>query len=79
MLAKGIIFLSMIISSSSRKGTKDFMKKGNKYTKDEVLDLVKERVRQNKNIFTDKEINTIIDNIDTYTKIYLIAIIDTKM
>lgn len=55
------------------------MKKGNKYTKDEVLDLVKERVRQNKNIFTDKEINTIIDNIDTYTKIYLIAIIDTKM
>lgn len=55
------------------------MKSRNNYTKDDVLDLVKERARQNKNIFTDKEINTIIGNIDTYTKIYLIAIIDIKM
>lgn len=55
------------------------MKSRNKYTKDDVLDLIKERIEQNKNMFTEKETNIINNNINTFCKIYLMAIIDTKM
>lgn len=54
------------------------MKRKNKYTKDDFFNLVKERVEQNKNMFTENEIKIIEDNIDVFSKIYLIAIIDAE-
>ncbi len=55
------------------------MKSKNNYTKDDILDLVKERIMQNKNLFSEKEYGIINENIYICSKIYLLAIIDTKM
>lgn len=63
----------------SRKGTKEYMKDTNKYTKDDVLSFVKERVTDNNELFTKEEINIIKNNINIFGKIYLMAVIDMKM
>lgn len=46
--------------------------------KDDVLSFVKERIEDNKKLFTQQECDNISDNISTYMKIYLIAILDNN-
>ncbi len=41
--------------------------------------LIKERIEENKNLFTQQEYDNINKNIDTYMKVYLLAILDDKM
>ena len=41
--------------------------------------LIKERIKDNKNLFTQQEYDNISENIDTYIKVYLLAILDNKM
>lgn len=55
------------------------MKDTNKYTKDDILNFVKERVSDNNELFTEEEINIIKNNINIFGKIYLMAVIDMKM
>ncbi len=52
------------------------MKSENNYTKNDILDLVKERLLQNKNCFSEEEYVTITENIHMYSKIYILAIKD---
>ncbi len=44
--------------------------------KDVVKELLINRVQQNKKIFTNKEYFDIMNNIDNYTKVYVLGIID---
>ena len=44
-----------------------------------IEDLIKERIKNNKNLFSQKEYDNISENINTYIKVYLLAILDDKM
>ncbi len=44
-----------------------------------IENLIKERIEENKNLFTQQEYDNINKNIDTYMKVYLLAILDDKM
>ena len=46
--------------------------------KDDILNFVKERIENNKNLFTQQEYDNINKNINLYIKIYLIAILDNN-
>ena len=41
--------------------------------------LIKERIKDNKNLFTQQEYDNINKNIDTYIKVYFLAILDDEM
>ena len=43
-----------------------------------VKELFKKRLQQNQEIITDKEYYDIINNIDSYIKVYLLGAIDVK-
>ncbi len=55
------------------------MKIRNNYTKKQIIEIVKERVKDNKKLFTQQEYDNINKNIDTYIKVYLLAILDNEM
>jgi len=42
-----------------------------------IEEILKERIKDNKELFTQEEIDDIISN-DTYTKIYLLGMLDAK-
>ncbi len=44
-----------------------------------IENLIKERIEDNKKLFTQQEYDNISENIDTYIKVYLLAILDDKM
>ena len=44
-----------------------------------IEDLIKERIKDNKNLFSQKEYDNVNKNINTYIKVYLLAILDDKM
>ena len=44
-----------------------------------IENVIKERIKDNKNLFTQQEYDNINKNIDTYIKVYLLAILDNKM
>jgi len=44
-----------------------------------IENIIKERIEENKNLFTQQEYDNINKNIDTYMKVYLLAILDDKM
>jgi len=43
----------------------------------EIEEILKERIKDNKELFSQEEINYIISN-DIYTKIYLLGMLDAK-
>lgn len=46
---------------------------------DIIIELIRSRIEQNEKLFTSEEIKTLKENIQTISKIYLVALIDTKM
>ena len=44
-----------------------------------IENLIKERIEDNKKLFTQQEYDNISENIDTYIKVYLLALLDDKM
>ena len=62
--------LCHLFASSYKKGYNMDMK---------IEKLIKERIKDNKNLFTQQEYDNISENIDTYIKVYLLAILDNKM
>ena len=56
---------------------KNYMKGYNMNMK--IENLIKERIEDNKKLFTQQEYDNISENIDTYIKVYLLAILDDKM
>ena len=44
-----------------------------------IENVIKERIKDNKNLFTQQEYDNINKNIDTYIKVYFLAILDDKM
>lgn len=55
------------------------MKVKEKYTKKNILKIIKERIKDNKNLFTQQEYDNINKNIDTYIKVYFLAILDDNI
>lgn len=55
------------------------MKIKEKYTKKNILSIIKERIKDNKNLFTQQEYDNINKNIDTYIKVYFLAILDDNI
>ena len=43
-----------------------------------IEDLIKERIKNNKNLFSQKEYDNINKNINTYIKVYLLALLDNN-
>lgn len=46
--------------------------------KKQIIEIVKERVKDNKKLFTQQEYDNINKNINLFIKIYLIAILDNN-
>ena len=44
-----------------------------------IENLIKERIEDNKKLFTQQEYDNISENINTYIKVYLLALLDDKM
>ena len=44
-----------------------------------IENLIKERIKDNKNLFTSQEYDNISENINAYIKVYLLAILDDRM
>ena len=40
--------------------------------------LIKERIEDNRNLFTQQEYDNISENINTYIKVYLLALLDNN-
>jgi hypothetical protein len=43
-----------------------------------IENLIKERIEDNKKLFTQQEYDNISENIDTYIKVYLLALLDNN-
>ena len=43
-----------------------------------IENLIKERIKDNKNLFTQQEYDNISENINTYIKVYLLALLDNN-
>lgn len=52
------------------------MKIKKNYTKKQISEIVKERIKDNKNLFAQQEYDNISENINAYIKVYLLAILD---
>ena len=44
-----------------------------------IENVIKERIKDNKNLFTQQEYDNINKNIDTYIKVYFLAILDDNI
>lgn len=44
----------------------------------EIIEIVKERIESNKKMFSQEEIGLICDNIEIFSKVYIVATIDRK-
>lgn len=55
---------------------KSYMKGYNMNMK--IENLIKERIEDNKKLFTQQEYDNISENIDTYIKVYLLALLDNN-
>ena len=43
-----------------------------------IENLIKERIEDNKKLFTQQEYDNISENINTYIKVYLLALLDNN-
>ena len=44
----------------------------------EIIEIVKERIESNKKMFSKEEIGLICDNIEIFSKVYIVATLDRK-
>lgn len=44
----------------------------------EIIEIVKDRVKFNEKLFSEKETELILDNIEVFSKIYVIGLLDKK-
>lgn len=43
-----------------------------------IENVIKERIEDNRNLFTQQEYDNISENINTYIKVYLLALLDNN-
>lgn len=44
----------------------------------EIIEIVKDRVKLNEKLFSEEETKMILDNIEVFSKIYVIGMLDKK-
>lgn len=44
----------------------------------EIIEIVKDRVKFNEKLFSEKETELILDNIEVFSRVYIVATLDRK-
>ena len=44
----------------------------------EIIEIVKDRVKLNEKLFSEKETKMILDNVEVFSRIYLLGLLDKK-
>ena len=44
----------------------------------EITDIIKNRVKLNENLFSEEETKMILDNVEVFSRIYLLGLLDKK-
>lgn len=44
----------------------------------EIIEIVKKRIKSNKKMFSKEEIGLICDNIEVFSRVYIVATLDRK-